>query len=64
MSFSDMTNSSAVNIALAKKAKIVTGSEMPPSFAAKLKANHGNPADSIPARFGGSVTVGGMRIAT
>lgn len=43
MSFSDMTNSSAVNIALAKKAKIVTGSEMPPFFAAKLKANHDNP---------------------
>ena len=64
MSVSAMPNSSAVNIALAKKAKIVTGSEMPPFFAAKLKANGGNPADSILARFGGSVTVGGVRIAT
>jgi len=64
VSVSALPNSSAVNIALAKKAKIVTGSEMPPFFAAKLKANGGNPADSILARFGGSVTVGGIRIAT
>jgi L-ascorbate metabolism protein UlaG (beta-lactamase superfamily) len=55
---------SAVNIALAKKSKIVTGSEMPAFFAAKLKANGGDPANSILARFGGSVTVGGIRIAT
>lgn len=64
MSVSAMPNSSAVNIALAKKSKIVTGSEMPPFFAAKLKANGGNPADSILARFGGSVSLGGVRIAT
>lgn len=63
-SVSAMPNSNAVNIALAKKSKIVTGSEMPPFFAAKLKANGGNPADSILARFGGSVTIGGIRIAT
>ena len=64
MSVSAMPNSSAVNIAVAKKAKIVTGSEMPPFFAAKLKAAGGNPADSLLARFGGSVTIGGVRIAT
>jgi len=64
ISVSDKPNSGAVNIAIAKKAKIVTGSEMPPFFAAKLKANGGNPADSILARFGGSVTQGGVRIAT
>jgi L-ascorbate metabolism protein UlaG (beta-lactamase superfamily) len=64
MSVSAMPNSSAVNIALAKKSKIVTGSEMPPFFAAKLKANGGDPANSILARFGGSVTIGGVRIAT
>ena len=63
-SVSDIPNSNAVNIALAKKSKIVTGSEMPPFFAAKLKANGGDPADSILARFGGSVLVGGVRIAT
>jgi L-ascorbate metabolism protein UlaG (beta-lactamase superfamily) len=64
MSVSAMPNSSAVNIALAKKSKIVTGSEMPAFFAAKLKANGGDPANSILARFGGSVVVGGVRIAT
>jgi L-ascorbate metabolism protein UlaG (beta-lactamase superfamily) len=64
MSVSAMPNSLAVNIALAKKSKIVTGSEMPAFFAAKLRANGGNPADSMLARFGGSVTVGGVRIAT
>ena len=50
--------------ALAKKAKIVTGSDMPAFFAAKFRANGGNPADSILARFGGSATVGGVKIAT
>jgi L-ascorbate metabolism protein UlaG (beta-lactamase superfamily) len=63
-SVSAVPNTSAVNIALAKKSKIVTGSEMPPFFAAKLKANGGDPANSILVRFGGSVTVGGVRIAT
>ena len=57
-------NSSAVNIALAKKAKIVTGSEMQAFFAAKLRANGGQASDSILARYGGSVTVGGVRVAT
>jgi L-ascorbate metabolism protein UlaG (beta-lactamase superfamily) len=64
LSVSALPNSSAVNIALAKKSKIVTGSEMPAFFAAKLKANGGDPANSILARFGGSVTVNGIRIAT
>ena len=64
VSVSALPNTLAVNIALAKKSKIVTGSEMPPFFAAKLKANGGDPANSILARFGGSVTVGGVRIAT
>ena len=64
VSVSAMPNSNAVNIALAKKSKIVTGSEMPPFFAGKLKANGGDPADSMLVRFGGSVTVGGVQIAT
>src|SRR5471032_959418 len=63
-SVSSVPTTSAVEIALAKKAKIVTGSEMPPFFAAKLKANGGDAANAILARFGGSVTVGGVRIAT
>ena len=64
VSVSAIPNSNAVNIAVAKKSKIVTGSEMPPFFAAKLKANGGDPANSILVRFGGSVTVGGVLIAT
>ena len=36
MSVSDLPNSNAVNIALAKKSLIVTGSDMPSFFAAKL----------------------------
>jgi len=57
-------NTNAVDIALAKKAKMVTGSEMHIFFAAKLRALGGNPADSLPVRFGGSRTVGGVKIAT
>jgi L-ascorbate metabolism protein UlaG (beta-lactamase superfamily) len=64
VSVSAVPNTLAVEIALAKKSKIVTGSEMPPFFAAKLKANGGDPANSILARFGGSVVLGGVRIAT
>ena len=64
VSVSAVPNTSAVNIAIAKKSKIVTGSEMPPFFAAKLKAGGGDPANSMLARFGGSVVVGGVRIAT
>ena len=63
-SVSAMPNSSTVNIALAKKAKIVTGSEMPPFFAGKLKALGGNPADSLLVRFGASRKIGGVTIAT
>ena len=61
---SAMPNSNAANIALGKKAKIVTGSEMTAFFTAKLRANGGQTSDSVPARFGASVTVGGVRIAT
>jgi L-ascorbate metabolism protein UlaG (beta-lactamase superfamily) len=63
-SVSAMPNSNAVNIAIAKKARIVTGSEMSAFFGAKLKANGGNPADSMLARFGSSPTVGGVMITT
>ena len=63
-SVSAMPNSNTVNIALAKNAKIVTGSEMPPFFANKLKANGGNPGNSVLARFGASLKLGGVTIAT
>lgn len=57
-------NSNTVNIALAKDAAIVTGSEMPPFFAGKLKANGGDPAKSMLVRFGATKTVGGVGIST
>ena len=57
-------DSNSVNIALAKQAKIVTGSEMASFFAGKLKALGGNPADSQLVRFGASRKVGGVTITT
>jgi len=39
-------NTNSVNIALAKKAAIITGSEMPKFFAQKLKESGGDPAAS------------------
>ncbi len=57
-------NSNSVNIALAKKAKIVTGSEMPRFFAGKLKAAGANPKDSMLVRFGAMKKVGGVGITT
>jgi len=57
-------NTNTVNIALAKKAKIVTGSEMPRFFAGKLKALGGNPKDSQLVRFGASRKIGGVTLTT
>lgn len=59
-----LPNTNSVNIALAKKAKIVTGSEMPKFFANKLKSLGGNPKDSLIVRFGASRKVGGVTITT
>lgn len=56
--------SGSVLVAVAKGAKIVTGSEMPTFFASKLKAAGGDPANSVLARFGGTATVGGVAIST
>ncbi len=64
LSVSALPNTNVVDIAVAKKSKIVTGSDMPTFFAARLKAAGGDAANSILARFGGSVTLGGVRIAT
>ena len=52
------------DIAVAKKAKLVVGSEMAFFFAAKMKAIGGDPANATTVRFGGSVTVDGIKIAT
>lgn len=59
-----LPNTNLVNIALAKKAKIVTGSEMPKFFASKLKAMGGDPKSSQLVRFGASRKVGGVTITT
>jgi len=57
-------NTNSANIAVAKKAKMVTGSEMSAFFAGKMKAAGGNPKDSILVRFGASKTVGGVKFTT
>jgi len=57
-------STNSVDIALAKGAKIITGSEMPRFFAGKLKALGGDPAASELVRFGGSRKVAGMSITT
>ncbi|MFA7430447.1 MAG: MBL fold metallo-hydrolase [Rhodospirillaceae bacterium] len=57
-------NTNSVEIALAKNAKIITGSEMPQFFAGKMKALGGDPANSLGVRFGGSHKIGGVTITT
>ncbi|MGD2084360.1 MAG: MBL fold metallo-hydrolase [Chromatiales bacterium] len=57
-------NTNSVEIALARKARIVTGSEMPRFFARKLEALGGDPEASQLVRFGGSRRVGGVTITT
>lgn len=59
-----LPESNSVNIAAAKTAKIVTGSEMPAFFASKLKSVEGNPEDSLLVRFGAERVVGGVAITT
>ncbi len=64
ISENDLPNTNSVNIALAKKAKIITGSEMAKFFASKLRALGGNPRNSQLVRFGGSRNAGGVTITT
>jgi L-ascorbate metabolism protein UlaG (beta-lactamase superfamily) len=59
-----LPHTNAANIAFAKGAKIITGSEMPKFFAAKLKALGGDPKNSQLVRFGASKMVGGVTLAT
>jgi len=59
-----LPNTNTVNIALAKNATIVTGSEMPRFFGTKLKALGGDLKKSQLARFGSSREVGGVKITT
>lgn len=64
LSVSTVPNTGTVDIALAHGAKIVTGSEMPRFFAAKLKSLGGDPKASQLVRFGASRNVGGVTITT
>ena len=57
-------HSNSVNIAVAKGATIVTGSEMPGFLAKKMEAAGGDPANSVLVRFGANRTVGGVDITT
>lgn len=59
-----LPDTSTVKIALAKNARIITGSEMPKFFAARLKALGGNASHSQLVRFGGSVKVGAVTVTT
>ena len=59
-----LPNSNTVDIAKAKNAKIITGSEMPKFIAGKLKAAGGDPKNSELVRFGASRKVGGVVITT
>lgn len=59
-----LPNTNTVNIAITKKAKIITGSEMPKFFASKLKTLGANPGDAQLVRFGASVKLGGVSITT
>ncbi|MEC7816577.1 MAG: MBL fold metallo-hydrolase [Pseudomonadota bacterium] len=63
-SVSAMPHSSTAAIAVEKNSTIVTGSEMPAFFAAKLKDLGGDPSKSVLVRFGGSRMVGGVTITT
>lgn len=61
---SSLPESNSVDIAVAKHASIVTGSEMPRLFAAKLKQAGGDPKKSITVRFGAMAHINGIGITT
>ncbi|VEP13306.1 putative Zn-dependent hydrolases of the beta-lactamase fold [Hyella patelloides LEGE 07179] len=57
-------NSNTVDIALAKDAQIVVGSEMNSFLANKVEVNGGNPESVQLVRFGASVEIDGVKITT
>jgi len=59
-----LPQSNTIDIALKKQAIILTGSEMPAFFAAKLKTGGGDPARSALVRFGAEKTLGGVAFTT
>ncbi len=60
----DTPSSNTVNIAVAKDAKIVVGSEMNSFLAHKVENLGGNPESVQLVRFGAEVNVGGVKITT
>jgi len=63
-SVSTLPQSNTVDIALEKNAIILTGSEMPAFFAAKLKQGGGDPSKSALVRFGANRDIGGVSFTT
>jgi len=57
-------NSNSVNIAVAKKSKIVIGSEFGSFFANKMKIAGGDPKQVVLVRFGANAKVGGVTLTT
>lgn len=63
-SVNDTPNSNTVNIVVGKKAKFLVGSDMNTFFSGKVKSAGGDPAQVQLVRFGGSVKIGGVKVAT
>ncbi|MEP2616155.1 MBL fold metallo-hydrolase [Marinobacter alexandrii] len=63
-SVSTLPQSNTVDIAVKKHAKILTGSEMPAFFAAKLSAAGGDSGNSMLVRFGAEQELGGVAMTT
>lgn len=64
LSVSSVPNSNTIDIMLAKKAKLVVGSDMPQFFSKKVASLGGDPKSVELVRFGASRTVGGVKITT
>lgn len=60
----DTPNSNTVNIAVAKKAKLMVGAELNSFFAHKMKVAGGNPKQVVVNRFGSMQKVGGVKVTT
>ncbi len=63
-SVSTLPQSNTVDIAVKKQAKILTGSEMPAFFSAKLREAGGDAKNSMLVRFGAEQELGGVAMTT
>jgi L-ascorbate metabolism protein UlaG (beta-lactamase superfamily) len=59
-----LPNSNTVNIAVAKKAKLMVGSEMNSFFAGKMRQAGGEASQVQLVRFGASARIGGVKVTT